>query len=227
MTKLLISVTSIDEAKIAYENGADIIDLKDPNQGALGALPVEIVRDVVVLVNNLEGARVKTSATIGDVPMEPDLIHQYVIKLLDTHVDYIKIGFFECNDYQPILEAMRQVTQLGIKLIAVFFAEFKYPAELLSSIKSAGFAGVMLDTAKKNGRTLFDQYPKEQLEEFAVVASELGLLFGFAGSLKLQHVALLKVINPTYIGFRGGVCVDDERKKSLDVDKVTAIRKTL
>jgi len=40
MTELLISVTNVDEAFMAMELGADIIDLKDPSMGALGALPI-------------------------------------------------------------------------------------------------------------------------------------------------------------------------------------------
>jgi (5-formylfuran-3-yl)methyl phosphate synthase len=227
MTKLLISVTSISEAKIAIENGADMIDLKDPSLGALGALPIEIISDVVVFVKSQNRENIQTSATIGDIPMLPSLIHGHVTKLIDTRVDFIKIGFFECEDYQPILETMRQVTQLGTKLIAVLFAEFKYPAELLSSLKSAGFAGVMLDTATKNGQTLFNYYSKEQLKEFALAASKQDLLLGLAGSLKLQHVVMLKEVSPTYTGFRGGVCVDNERKKNLDAVKISAIRKTL
>jgi len=43
MTQLLISVTNVEEAQIALNSGADFIDLKDPNGGALGALPLDIV----------------------------------------------------------------------------------------------------------------------------------------------------------------------------------------
>ena len=40
MSKLLISVTSAEEALLALEGGADIIDMKNPLEGALGALPL-------------------------------------------------------------------------------------------------------------------------------------------------------------------------------------------
>ena len=74
MTQLLISVTSLDEAQMALENGADIIDLKDPSAGALGALPVELITSIVSFVNKQK----LTSATIGDQPMQPDLLVQHV-----------------------------------------------------------------------------------------------------------------------------------------------------
>ena len=35
--KLLVSVVSAEEARLALAGGADIIDVKDPSEGALGA----------------------------------------------------------------------------------------------------------------------------------------------------------------------------------------------
>lgn len=221
MTQLLISVTSIEEAKIALENGADIIDLKDPGAGALGALPIDQIKLIVAFVN----AQKPISATIGDLPMQPDLIVQHVTRLASTNVDIIKIGFFETLDYQPCLDALQIITQTGAKLIAVLFVENTYPAGLIEAIKKAGFIGVMLDTAKKNGLTLIDYYSEQQRKHFAQEVLNYGLSLGLAGSLKLQHVAIAKKINPTYMGFRGGVCAENQRQLSLDAGKIKAIRK--
>ena len=41
MTQLLISVKNVKETLIALDAGVDIIDLKDPDNGALGALDVD------------------------------------------------------------------------------------------------------------------------------------------------------------------------------------------
>ena len=43
MTALLASVRSVAEAELALAGGADVIDLKDPSQGALGALPLSLI----------------------------------------------------------------------------------------------------------------------------------------------------------------------------------------
>lgn len=223
MTQLLISVTSIEEAQVALENGADIIDLKDPSAGALGALPLARIRSVVDFVN----AQKLVSATVGDLPMQPDLILQHVTLLANTKVDIIKIGFFETDDYQPCLDALRSITQAGIKLIAVLFAEYTYSANLIEAIKKAGFIGVMLDTAEKNGATLMDYYSEEQRKKFSQQVFGLDLSLGLAGSLKLEHIAMAKEINPTYVGFRGGVCVENQRQLNLDAAKIKSIRKAL
>ena len=228
MTQLLISVSSVDEARIALEHGADFIDLKDPNQGALGALPLTTIREVVNFVRlQSAGNRRPTSATIGDLPMEPKLILQKVAALAETKVDIIKIGFFEAPDYQPCLDALKQVAEAGKKLIAVLFAEFKYPAGLIPVIKAAGFYGVMLDTAHKNGATFLDYFSKAEMNKFAEQVLAQGLVFGLAGSLNIQHVEAVKSFNPAYIGFRGGVSIGNQRKSSLDAEKIKAICKLM
>lgn len=221
MTQILISVTSIAEAKIALDNGADIIDLKNPSAGALGALSLPLIQSIV---SYIDGQKL-VSATIGDLPMQPDLILQRVVLLASTNVDYIKIGFFESSDFQPCLDALQPVTNTGVKLIAVLFAEHTYPESLIEAIKKAGFIGVMLDTAIKNGRTFLDYYSEQRRKELAQKALSLDLSFGLAGSLKLQHIAIVKEINPTYMGFRGGVCDENRRELGLNADKIRAICK--
>ena len=50
MTLLLASVTGPDEAALVLAHGADIIDLKDASNGALGALAPDVVRATVAAV---------------------------------------------------------------------------------------------------------------------------------------------------------------------------------
>lgn len=233
MTQLLISVTNVKEAQIALISGADFIDLKDPSEGALGALPLAVVSEIVDFVGSQNDAGKRTvSATIGDLPMEPQLIYDQVMALAKTNVDIVKIGFFKETDgstfnYQPCLDKLKSVTQAGIKLIAVLFAEFEYPDNLILAIKGAGFYGVMLDTANKDGATFLDYFSKAKADKLADDVRSHALLFGLAGSLKLQHVEAVKQINPDYMGFRGGVCTGNQREFNLDAEKIIAIRKIM
>jgi uncharacterized protein (UPF0264 family) len=227
MTQLLISVTSVAEAKIALENGADIIDLKDPSSGALGALPLSQIQAVVDYVHSEKPEKVLTSATIGDLPMQADVILQHVTQLASTKVDIIKIGFFSSDDYQPCLDTLSNLTQKGLKLIAVLFAEMTYPTGLIEAIKQAGFVGVMLDTWQKNGLTLLDYYSEDQRRYFSKQVLALEMSLGVAGSLRLQHINLVMEMRPSYMGFRGGVCVENERASGLVASKIRAIRATL
>lgn len=223
MTQLLISVTTVQEAQLAIENGVDIIDLKDPNAGALGALPLSQIETVVAYVNGEK----PISATIGDLPMQAELIFDSVIRLASTKVDFIKIGFFQTEDYQPVLDKLKTITAKGVRLVAVLFAEFEYSDNLIHAIKNAGFSGIMLDTAQKNGATFMYYLTAIKCKKIAKKVLNFEMSFGLAGSLQLQHIVAVKRFNPTYMGFRGGVCADNVRISSLNAGKIKAIRDAL
>jgi len=215
---------------MALQCGADIIDLKDPAQGALGALPLEVITEVVTFIHAQEpSARRLTSATVGDLPMQPALLREQVLALSQTKVDIIKIGFFSdpnvgSTDYQPCIDALMPIARAGNKLVVVLFAEYEYPSTVIPAIRDAGFYGVMLDTAEKNGNTFLDHFSADEMKAFAENVQAQGLLFGLAGSLHLEHVAAASETAPDYIGFRGGVCVNHQRKAELDASKIKAIR---
>lgn len=228
MAQLLISVTSVDEAAIALACGADIIDLKDPTRGALGALPLDLISEVVGWVH-AQAKPCMTSATIGDLPMQPDLLLEQVLAMSATNVDIIKIGFFKTmdSDYRLCLDALQSVCATGLKLVAVLFAEFTYPAGLIAAIANAGFYGVMLDTVEKNGKTFLDYMTMHEVAAMFKQAHSQGIMNGIAGSLCLQHVAIAKALEPDFIGFRGGVCVRNLRKAALAPEMVCAIREAI
>lgn len=222
MPQLLISVTNIEEANVALPY-ADILDLKNPHEGALGALPLETIQYVVEFVNKQK----IVSATIGDLPMEAEKIVPAVQSMQATEVDFIKIGFFESQNYQACLERLAPLAKNGAKLIAVLFAEKTYPEDLIEKIGDAGFVGVMLDTSEKNGHTLFDYYTLDKTVAFINQAQSKGLKVGIAGSLNHSHLAAVKNLSPDYAGFRGGVCESQNRTFSLSEEKIKALCKLL
>ena len=50
MTGLLVSVRDLEESRIALEAGADLIDVKEPSRGSLGAAAGEIWHSVIEFV---------------------------------------------------------------------------------------------------------------------------------------------------------------------------------
>lgn len=223
MPSLLISVTNEKEAQMAIDGGADIIDLKDPSNGALGALPVEVITAVV---QHVSGRR-KTSATIGDTPMEAGLINTQVRAFMQLNLDYIKIGFFKADNYMACINSLAALIQKGAKLIAVLFAEYRYPPSLIKALKQAGFVGIMLDTSVKNNLTMFDHYSESELIDFSQSVSQHDMLLGLAGSLNKTHLPRLSELNPSYLGFRGGVCDEGDRKQHLKLEKIKALSKLM
>ncbi len=99
MTGMLASVATMAEARLALQAGVAILDLKQPADGALGALDTATIRKIVQLVDN----RIPVSATIGDLAMQPEIVSAAVRTMADTGVDYIKIGFFPAATVQDAL----------------------------------------------------------------------------------------------------------------------------
>ena len=145
MTMMLASVRSLDEALMALEGGADLIDLKEPSRGALGALDHAAVRICVRAI----GGRRPVSATIGDLPsMDPQVMAAAVERMAATGVDFIKIGFFSHPRAIDCANALSEVAGRA-RLVAVVFADEPYDLALVDELARNGFAGAMLDTARK------------------------------------------------------------------------------
>lgn len=228
MTQLLVSISNLTEARIALENGVGIIDLKHPGRGALGALDIEDIVEIVDFLRLHDMAEGKLiTATIGDLPMQPILLAQRIKQLAATEVDVIKVGFFNSDGssddiYSACLEELKKLTIQGVKLVAVLFAEYTYPLEMICMIQNAGFYGVMFDTAHKNGATFLDYFSFSQMSEWSDMVRSADMKFGLAGSLQIQHIAQVKQFNPSYIGFRGGLCEGDKRQGALNASRVKA-----
>lgn len=204
MIRMLASVTNLLEAQIVNEAGVDIIDVKNPAAGALGALPCEDVKRVVEVV----AKKKPVSATIGDVVIEPTAILTRVEKMSLTGVDYIKIGFLP-GEWLPVIVALQPVIKKGTRLIAVLFADYPFTCQTIRYFSEAGFVGVMLDTYNKKRGSLVRFLHLPQLEDFISYARSVGLLTGLAGSLTIEDVPYLKQIAPDYLGFRGALCKGD------------------
>ncbi|HKQ25508.1 MAG TPA: (5-formylfuran-3-yl)methyl phosphate synthase [Burkholderiales bacterium] len=223
MTAMLASVRTLDEALFALEAGADFIDLKEPSQGALGALDHAAVR---VCVNAIGGRR-PVSATIGDiVSMQPREMATAVERMGATGVDYIKIGFFVHPRTFDCAAALKTLA-CRTRLVAVMFADETYDLALVDALANAGFAGAMLDTAHKTGKTLRDCRNEEEFREFVNRARAHGLLSGLAGSLRKEDIEPLLKIEPDYLGFRGALCSRSKRNQNLDAEAFARIRSAI
>jgi uncharacterized protein (UPF0264 family) len=222
MIQMLASVTNTSEALMAWAGGVDIIDLKNPAEGALGALPLSIIIEIVAAIDN----RRVTSATIGNVPMEPDSLVNAIEKTAATGVDLIKIGLFPGSDQRSCIEAVEPITARGVHIVAVLFADQSPDFELLPLLQNSGFYGVMLDTFRKD-MDLIQHIPVDRLKQFVGLAKRHKLKSGLAGSLRSKHLADTAVANPDYLGFRGALCNNYQRKSALDNNKLLKLRKLL
>jgi len=219
MTRMLASVTGVGEAEIAISGGADIIDLKDPKAGALGAVATETIRQTVASV----AGRRATSAVCGDLPMVPDTIRVKAEEIAATGVDYVKIGFFPSAGAEACAKAVAQLAP-RTKLIAVLFADLVPDFELLPVFAKHGFHGAMVDTAHKAKGRLLDHLPPERIPAFVNRARSLGLVIGLSGSLEAPDIPRLLPFAPDFLGFRGALCDQAQRTGPIDAEAVGQIR---
>ncbi len=224
MTKWLASVQSLDEAKTLEQTLPDILDLKDPASGALGALPLSVVKSVVAWVDG----RCETSATIGDQLMKAEIISPAVNAMAATGVDYVKVGLFADPALESCLSGLKQtLSELNRPVIAVIFADQTKDICLVSSIKQAGFSGVMVDTASKNGQGLLQHWSEAELSSFITEARKHGMLCGMAGALAIEDIDSLESLGADYLGFRSALCERRQRTATLQAERALAIQQRL
>ncbi len=224
MSKWLASVQSLEEAQVLLPVLPDILDMKDPSKGALGALSLETVTEIVALINT----RCQTSATIGDLPMQADVISDAMVKMARSGVDYVKIGLFpDSNLNICIRELKKTVKTLGTPVISVLFADKSPDLEIVSLLKESGFKGVMVDTAIKNGQSLLDHWSIQQLSSFVNTVREKSMLCGLAGSLKIADIKPLQTLNADYLGFRSVLCDKQQRTQRLQLELVEKVQQAM
>lgn len=220
MTRLLASVGNAREAAMALAGGADIIDLKEPANGALGAVLPEVQKDVVQLV----AGRCPVSATVGDLPLIPGTLSQAIQATAKTGVDIVKVGLPGLEQHRECLKVLSDCARQGIQIVAVLFAEQEPPLRLLDELAGAGCFGVMLDTADKTAGNLCSINSPASLSIFVRHARELGLMSGLAGSLTVDHIGPLLGLNSDFLGFRGALCESGTRTGPLSVKALARLR---
>ncbi len=223
MTGMLASVTSVEEAQVVLKAGVDIIDLKNPEQGALGALETHVVGTVVKSISG----KTLTSATVGDIESSDPSLSKLIVNMANTGVDYVKVGLFDDYAKESFIEVLDQAAKKNIKIIVVLFAENYTTLTLQDHLLKSEISGLMLDTKNKTGENLLSLIKREELDNFVRTAKKYGLITGLAGSLRNEDIALLLDIKPDYLGFRGALCSKNDRVRSIEAKKITKIRKAV
>jgi len=218
----LASVTNEGEARLCAALGADVIDAKNPTEGALGALPGERVRAIRASVP----ANIPVSATIGDPMDDPETTVGAVRLTAATGADIVKIGLWPGAAEMGTVRALGRLALGHVRLVGVLLVDRGIDLKLIAPLRDAGFAGVMLDTSDKC-TPLPELLPADALESFIDAAKGAGLFAGLAGSLRLSHVSSLLELGPDVLGFRGGLCREGARVAAIDADAVRAIRQAI
>ncbi len=219
MTLMLASVRDRKEAEIVFAAGADVIDLKDPAGGALGAADVGAIADVVGFC----AGRRPVSAACGDLSAGPAAVRAKVEEIAATGVEFVKIGLLPSSQITACLAGLADLVGRQ-KLIAVLFADHRYDEDIVASVARAGFHGVMLDTDDKSRGRLLDHISLDGLSAFVAEGRRHRLMTGLAGSLEGPDIPRLLVGGPDVLGFRGALCEGLSRIAGISAEAAAKIR---
>jgi uncharacterized protein (UPF0264 family) len=216
--KLLISPKDEKEALEAIAGGADIIDVKNPKEGALGANFPWIIRRI----RELTPKNIEVSCALGEIPNLPGAMSLAALGAATTGVNYIKAGLAGPKTPEDALYLIQNVTQAikdynpSIKVVATGYADAERAGAvnpmLVPEIAYKANADVaMLDTAIKDGKNLFAFLPADQLKTFVAAAHDYGLKAALAGLLRKEDLAAVQASGADVVGMRSAACDNGDR----------------
>lgn len=223
-----MSVVSGEEARQAIAGGADIVDVKDPSEGALGAPAPNVLSDVVRVV----GTAAPVSVALGDLP---DLPHTAALAARGAALSgaaYVKVGLRGVRDLERAVAMMRAVADAvtpggdGVSVIAAAYADAAaldppaLTAECLPELVGrTGIAGALVDTLTKDGRGLYGWVSEAELTDLIDRTHQAGAMFAVAGQLRPGELCRVPA---DVVGVRSAVCRAGDRASDLQAELVAA-----
>ena len=254
--KLLVSVVDAGEARTAAAAGADIVDVKNPDEGSLGAPSPAVIAAVRAAVP----AELPVSAAIGDMPNLPGTAALAALGAARSGAAFVKVGLWGVateDEAVALLRAVRDAVP-GTAVVAAAYADARRVAfdgapgaadaqrvafdaardqrgsraplapELLPRVASAAGVGVcLLDTAVKDGRGLLEWLSPEALAALVAEAHGADLQVALAGALRAEDLPVVRETGADIAGVRSAVCAGGRRSSPLDGALVAAMRERL
>ena len=209
--QLLVSPQDIPEARRSL--AADIIDVKKPSEGSLGANFPWVIREIKALSTK------PVSAAIGDFDYKPGGASLAAYGAACSGADYIKVGLMfdgidKASDLiESVVKAVKDEFPEKRVVISAYSDYVRLgsisPFDMAPLVAKAGADLAMIDTGIKDGKSTFDFMDEASLTRFTWKNHDLGIGTAIAGALKMEDIPVLKRINPDIIGVRGMVCGGD------------------
>jgi uncharacterized protein (UPF0264 family) len=209
MTGLLVSVRDAEEAAVALAAGVDVIDVKEPLRGSLGAASAETIRSVIELV----GGRAIVSAAGGELVDWHVAAPSHCVSM-PRGLSLAKIALARCDDlpaWKRCWQDWAEALPAGTKPVGVVYADraiARSPSwqEIMELASKVSAPYVLVDTFDKSAGTLFDHWTPATLGEFAAESRAAGIGFVLAGSLRGDDILHAREFEPDFVAVRGAAC---------------------
>lgn len=219
MVEALVSVRSVDEALLAAAAGVRRIDLKEPRDGALGALPDAVLRDIVAALRGA-GYGGEISATTGDHPPGAlATLVQEAQRVAAQGVDVVKVGVLPGPGGTALLGAL---AALPLRVVPVLMVDQGLDPALADAACARPFHALMIDTVGKRGGSVLQRLDTLPLRRWIDMARAQQQVVGLAGALRLEDLDAVRSLAPDFAGFRSAVCANG-REGPLDPLRLQAV----
>jgi (5-formylfuran-3-yl)methyl phosphate synthase len=204
-TQLLVSVRSADEAATALQSAVDVIDIKEPARGPLGAADPGVIGQIVECV----GGERPVSVALGEL-LEFDLRGGADL----PHVDYLKLGLAGCAklaEWPRLWQRAWQPLPASARRVAVAYADAPVArapgwTDILQPARDCGCSVLLLDTFDKCGGGLLDWLDHAALCRVRRATQGVGLQLALAGSLTRSQIVQLLDVQADFIAVRAAAC---------------------
>jgi uncharacterized protein (UPF0264 family) len=228
--RLLVSVVDAAEARLALSGGVDVVDVKNPAEGSLGA-PAP---GVIAQVRHVLPPDRELSVAIGDMPSLPGTAALAALGAARAGADYVKVGLWgpsTTDQAVAVLRAAREAVGRDAAVVAVAYADAArvpsrpLPAsQLVTAAGGAGVRGCLIDTAIKDGSGLLSWLAPDALAEIVAQAHRAGLEMALAGQLRAEDLPAIRATGADIAGVRSAACHDDRRTAALDPARIARLR---
>jgi hypothetical protein len=146
---------------------------------------------------------------------------------LDAAVEFAKLGLAGCAVWPSWEEAWQsQLEQLpaSTAAVAVVYADWPAaaspePEHVVAAAERLGCRAVLVDTFDKSGPSLMRLWSLDELERFADMVRQAGMLLVLGGKLLAADFDRLLPLRADFLAVRGAVCRED-RTGRLDSARV-------
>lgn len=229
LTKLLVSIRDASEALTAVAEGVDLIDIKEPRRGSLGAANQTVIMQVIEAV----AGRVPLSMACGEL-LDVDIEQRRWSSGHAEAIRFAKLGLAGCGtreDWPKRWQAAMAEWPESVSQVAVVYADWQTcgapaPEEVVQVAGRLGCRAVLVDTFDKSAGNLLVHLSMDELTTLGLQVRERGLLYVLAGSLDVETIETVASLQPNYVAVRGAVC-RGSREGKIDPEKVRQIKAVL
>lgn len=235
--QFLVSVRSANECEAAYCGGADIIDVKEPNNGPLGIAAPDALREIQVRLKSL-APDARLSIALGELSDWFDSgrlrssAKTRAEEISSLGPQYLKLGLTGRLDWRDDWAAVRALPFGPATWVAVAYADWERafspgPEEVLAEGLRVGCEVLLIDTFRKDGSNLLDWLDQDGLLQLRreTLASKMKL--ALAGKVTLECLPALREIRPDIVAVRGAVCDQAVRERGVNQCLVANFRRQL